>query len=317
MNSKARWRRAIVGGLAIACVLLVTGLLAMVVAGSEWTYVEATLEGQTATSHIQLWYRDGSEAIEVESAGPNAVDIRCRDGVLTTSATDAKSIVVHGDLTRQQCFEGASARLLGFEAVIKHGDASLITQHEETNGRRTSSYAALAGPYTVFVLDDQTHLPATATLRGGGVLRFSYADHPAPPPIPPAPSGTGWSRETYSAVSRADLARLIDASEIPQFVGALSLRTTFTYQASTGDGPAYYAVWSSDDTDLQAQVVVSVGVPPISPGYEDAGSYVQFAANESHRSITVTASTNGLLRAVIQAVRPAYLPELDRSMPRS
>jgi len=305
----------------LVSVALVAALAAIAVGvgstiGAEWSYFDATVhESGAAPTRIQTWIRR-DEAITVATSASGIDEVRCVAGVLTTRATDSPSIVVHNDIASSVCVGDATARLFGFRALVSQGLARRGGAGPvDPRGKATSRYTvATAGyPYQDFELEDETSLPVRAMSSGGRATTWTYADATSAPPPPAAPTD-GLSREIYLPLEASTAARHLGMPVLPRSIAGLPLAKTFEYDADTGTGPAYYAIWNRGFETDEIQMVVNVVAPEIAAGYEHRGGVVQYTANEDGALLHILAPDDVMLRQAVSALRPQYVSDLAKQL---
>lgn len=303
MSSQVGWRP--VGRTVVAITLLLLGVVGIAraaAAAGSWDHVAAVQHGPSGDVGFELWTRGDAAVLVASVDGQPVHETRCEGGRLVSHSAGSTSLVIREGLPPERCFEWATDLLLGYARAPEK-----LGMEPRDAAAGTDAFESPTGPIRRLVRAE-TGLPLSAELATGETLRWDYAEDPDGPGIPPPLDETGvLERETYRNLDPAAAEKDLGLSVVPVELAGLPLETVFSYEASTANGTAYYAIWRGDDGREIQLSVTPASAPDDMVGLLAPGT---LALQEGPNQVRIVAPDGDLLRTAVVALRPGAVGEL-------
>ncbi len=175
---------------------------------------------------------------------------------------------------------------------------------------RTYQVLVAGSSFAMFTIAADTGLPLSATTTVGTSVTWAYEDAAQSTP-PPPPSDLGLEREVYKPIESSDVVAVFGADLPDSLAGGFQLSKLVEYDASTADGPAYYAIWQNDGGAVQMVVNVGGKLEGEQTGFSSGPGPFTLRVQEAGQLVQIFAPDLPAMRALVKAVRPedvALLP---------
>lgn len=247
---------AAAGGTILAAIFVLVAVA--MVRGQAWTYVEVTRDDGAIQQTMHLWAQaSGNAVLEVRGADGVLVERRsCTDGVLVMEDSVLTASERH-DISPEACTQAVMDAVYGVWRFVSTSGIQ-PSGSRDIAGQPSSTYAMPESYelYEAVTLADDTHLPLQATLRSGGVVKWTSGSPTEVdgPPTVNAPRG-----DVYEALDSNTAASVFGRS-IPEFIDEFALvRSEMVHFASRPEQPLYGLIWRSE-SGAELQAMLDVGM---------------------------------------------------------